>query len=932
MPFSIQNVVKYFIVLGSALFLNACGGGGGGGDSQSPDTAPQQTYAMSGTVSGLTGTGLILQLSTGETYEIEADGEFTFPAQVPEGTTYTITVNSHPTGDEQNQVCEVENGTGTVNGDVSNIAVTCTDSQPVSGTVAGLAEGATLSLVNSNGDQLVVTAGGAIEFGAEVAEGADYEITVATQPTTPNQICTVANASGTVADSAVTDIEITCVNSYTIGGTISGLAGSGLVIQNNGGDNISVTENGNFTFATAQIDATDYAVTVQINPTVPNQTCIVTNGSGTIADTDVTNVVVVCTTNKYTVGGTATGVAGNGLVLQNNAGDDLAVAANGDFTFATAIDDLSAYEVTVISNPSTPNQTCTVTNESGNLAGGNTTSVAVNCVTNKYSIGGTVTGLEGSGLIIQNNSGDNTEINASGAFTLATRLDDMSAYDVTVIQNPTDPVQICTPSSASGDIAGAAITTIEIDCYTPIALEVENHSRSVIAKWDDKEGMRKYNLYYSPNPGLTPESCASDDDCMQIASVNSPSTIVNLKNDTTYEVVVEGIEQGTEKSHVSLTAIAAPKEWGFYHNDRGAEVEKMFLGDDGSVYFLGNFNNVSGYERNRFAAVNPDGTLSQLSLNTDFFGEYADKFVVSDGVLYIDDGNYARKTTGVIAINLETGEEVFSTKLKRWDDDREFWQTPFVNGVTVIDEVLYVTGYFNRVGEGEVIRNGVAAFDKNTGELLGWDPDLCPDGSHCNAGFLSIDNGYLYFGYQDEYENTKDNRYLAKVANNNYDDVTMFPIEGWVTEIAFDGDDMVLAGGISEFNGLECPYGLISASKSGNEVNWGQYVYQLDENDEFKYTTRQIAMTDNTIVVSGNFITVGINGEETARNHLAFFDKQGNLLPIDFECDYGHYDGCDMNDLLVVGDKIYMAGYFKLVNGKTGSAGLIVINEQGEIQ
>ena len=41
-------------------------------------------------------------------------------------------------------------------------------------------------------------------------------------------------------------------SSFKIGGTISGLSGSGLVLQNNGGDNLSVSAGAtSFTFATA---------------------------------------------------------------------------------------------------------------------------------------------------------------------------------------------------------------------------------------------------------------------------------------------------------------------------------------------------------------------------------------------------------------------------------------------------------------------------------------------------------------------------------------------------------------------------------------------------------------------------------------------------------------------------------------------------------
>ncbi len=79
----------------------------------------------------------------------------------------------------------------------------------------------------------------------------------------------------------------------------------------------------------------------------------------------------------YTVGGSVTGLTGTGLVLQNNGGDNLAVAADGPFTFATAIADNAPYSVSVQTQPS--GQFCTVQNGSG-TALANVSNVAVSCV------------------------------------------------------------------------------------------------------------------------------------------------------------------------------------------------------------------------------------------------------------------------------------------------------------------------------------------------------------------------------------------------------------------------------------------------------------------------------------------------------------------------------------------------------------------------
>lgn len=79
----------------------------------------------------------------------------------------------------------------------------------------------------------------------------------------------------------------------TVGGTVSGL-GSTIVLQNNGADDLTITADGTFTFATALADGASYAVTVLTQPR--GQTCAVANGTGTIASADVTNVAVSCQT------------------------------------------------------------------------------------------------------------------------------------------------------------------------------------------------------------------------------------------------------------------------------------------------------------------------------------------------------------------------------------------------------------------------------------------------------------------------------------------------------------------------------------------------------------------------------------------------------------------------------------------------------------
>ena len=84
---------------------------------------------------------------------------------------------------------------------------------------------------------------------------------------------------------------------YSVGGTVSGLTGTGLVLRNSGGDDEAIAGNGAFTFDTPLADGSGYVVTVKTQPTSPAQVCSVSNGSGTLAGVDITDVTVSCSTN-----------------------------------------------------------------------------------------------------------------------------------------------------------------------------------------------------------------------------------------------------------------------------------------------------------------------------------------------------------------------------------------------------------------------------------------------------------------------------------------------------------------------------------------------------------------------------------------------------------------------------------------------------------
>lgn len=220
---------------------------------------------------------------------------------------------------------------------------------------------------------------GAFDSGAETAQA------VVAAPSTEG-IYPVCVSARDVAGNASAEVCVTLVvrNAplYTIGGTVSGLTGT-LVLRNNGGDERTISANGPFTFATSLPAGSAYNVTVASQPF--GQTCTVSGAFGTVGSANVTTVNVNCTTLTYSVGGTVSNLLGAGCTLRLNGGPPLTLTGSGPFTFPTQLPNGSSYSVSVASQPTGPNQTCTVSNGTGTISGANVTNVALNCTTTQAS-------------------------------------------------------------------------------------------------------------------------------------------------------------------------------------------------------------------------------------------------------------------------------------------------------------------------------------------------------------------------------------------------------------------------------------------------------------------------------------------------------------------------------------------------------------------
>jgi hypothetical protein len=249
---------------------------------------------------------------------------------------------------------------------------------------------------------------------------------------------------------------------YTLGGSVSGLSGVGLQLKSNAGTPFSVSANGSFSFPTSLTSGTAYAISIASQPTGPVQTCVVNNGTGTVSGSNVANVSVACTTNTYTVGGTLSGLSGQGLVLQQGS-DMLPIAADGSFSFPTPVQSGAAYAVSIAAQPSGPSQACQIGSGMGTVAAAAISNVTITC--------GSILSADNAASVTEKANGSSETIMQLASF-LGERLTWLSGHLApTATESCSDPygefsggqaAYSFTDSDASGSLTAGDVVTINL--------------------------------------------------------------------------------------------------------------------------------------------------------------------------------------------------------------------------------------------------------------------------------------------------------------------------------------------------------------------------------------------------------------------------------------------------------------------------------------
>lgn len=175
---------------------------------------------------------------------------------------------------------------------------------------------------------------------------------------------------------------------------------------------------------------------------------------------------------SFPISGTIVNLNYDGLVLSTNGMDVKVLAHTTSFTFPNQLSYGEVYNVTLKAQPA--HQTCSFASIIGNSAtvynGPTDTAgrfgainIGVACSTNSVALGGTITGLTGTGLQLINGSESAPVAPAAAAVAFAFPAVLFGAtYGISVLTQPVG--QTCTVANGTGTMTDLAPTNIAVNC------------------------------------------------------------------------------------------------------------------------------------------------------------------------------------------------------------------------------------------------------------------------------------------------------------------------------------------------------------------------------------------------------------------------------------------------------------------------------------
>ena len=171
-------------------------------------------------------------------------------------------------------------------------------------------------------------------------------------------------------------------------------------------------------------------------------------------------ITVTAPTEAYAVTGSVEDLEGT-VRLSNNGTDSLSITNSGDedvlFSFSKELNTGAAYDVAVVSSPA--GQTCELSGSASGTVASEEVSVTIVCVNDTFTVGGSVSGLDGTlGLRLTGDAVDETLNVSADEFEFETEFNLGDEYDISIETQPAG--QECELDNSFLDEEGEATTPV----------------------------------------------------------------------------------------------------------------------------------------------------------------------------------------------------------------------------------------------------------------------------------------------------------------------------------------------------------------------------------------------------------------------------------------------------------------------------------------
>jgi hypothetical protein len=217
-----------------------------------------------------------------------------------------------------------------------------------------------------------------------------------------------------------------------------------------------------------------------------------------------------------------------------------------------------------------------------------------------FSVGGTVSGLQGAGLVLRNNGSD-LAIAADGEFVFPVALSATDLYDVSIATQPSSPEQECTVTNGAGSVS-TDVTNVLVECVSLDSLQTVVYMEEVNGQYD---------LYAIRENGLRPTELATSEDDESFAGVGPDGRVLFVRNDVLYSILANG------------SGLATVDDSGEFPSPRGMTEDGVLSSIDGRIFLERRVPHVLTDHTDLVAAF-ADGSGSVTLARSDYDEEFVD--------------------------------------------------------------------------------------------------------------------------------------------------------------------------------------------------------------------------------------------------------------------------------------------------------------------